>query len=180
MTNGYATGLGFFKIVVCFCLSIKPVARTLLLLEHRAFTEADSTEQNPSAGDAELSLVVFNVQGPYSDCMLQRSGWTRDIDILFQWLSAIHFSGGGFDDAAVTQGLAAALMMYSSLNGNETEENADGRRHCLLVTATHTSSCLADAETIAKEFPKCSVSLSLICPRKLPKLRAIYNVELVR
>ncbi|KAK4376487.1 hypothetical protein RND71_002783 [Anisodus tanguticus] len=130
--------------------------------------------------------------------MLQRSGWTRDIDMFFQWLSAIHFSGGGFDDAAVTQGLAAALMMYSSLDGSETQENADGRRHCLLVAASnphplpvychamqklelsgnteaHVSSCLADAETIAHAFPQCFVSLSVICPRKLPKLRAIYN-----
>lgn len=67
----------------------------------------------------------------------------------------------------------------------------------------HTSLRLADAETVARAFPQvlvdnpfssskpwcfphipplnvsfflqCSVTLSVICPRKLPKLRAIYN-----
>ncbi|CAI9782556.1 unnamed protein product [Fraxinus pennsylvanica] len=32
-------------------------------------------------------------------CVVRRSGWTMDIDIFFQWLSAIPFSGGGFNDA---------------------------------------------------------------------------------
>ncbi|KAL3367877.1 hypothetical protein AABB24_008981 [Solanum stoloniferum] len=125
--------------------------------------------------------------------MLQKSGWTRDIDLFFQWLSALPFSGGGFNDVAAAEGLAEALMMFSSL------KNADGQRHCILVAASnpyplprrvyypamlnleqsdneaHTSLRLADAETVASAFPQCSVSLSVICPRKLPKLRAIYN-----
>lgn len=125
--------------------------------------------------------------------MLQKSGWTRDIDLFFQWLSALPFSGGGFNDVAAAEGLAEALMMFSSL------KNADGQRHCILVAASnpyplprrvyypamlnleqsdneaHTSLRLADAETVARAFPQCSLSLSVICPRKLPKLRAIYN-----
>ncbi|TMW87659.1 hypothetical protein EJD97_019662 [Solanum chilense] len=83
--------------------------------------------------------------------------------------------------------------MFSSL------KDADGQRHCILVAASnpyplprrvyypamlnleqsdneaHTSLRLADAETVARAFPQCSVTLSVICPRKLPKLRAIYN-----
>ncbi|XP_055809743.1 mediator of RNA polymerase II transcription subunit 25-like isoform X3 [Solanum dulcamara] len=167
----------------------------------RSFTGADSIEQNPSAGDVELSLVVFNVHDSYSACMLQRSGWTRNIDVFFQWLSALPFSGGGFNDVAAAEGLASALMMFSSFNGSQqTQQNADGQRHCILVAASnpyplptpvyypamlnleqsgnieaHTSLRLADAEIVAKAFPQCSVSLSVICPRKLPKLRAIYN-----
>ncbi|XP_059316991.1 mediator of RNA polymerase II transcription subunit 25 isoform X2 [Lycium ferocissimum] len=120
--------------------------------------------------------------------------------MFFQRLSAIPFSGGGFDDAAVAEGLAAALTMFASLNGNESKQNADGRRHCILVAASnpcalprpiycpvmqnleqtgnteaHTGNVLADAETVARAFPQCSVSLSVICPRKLLKVRAIYN-----
>ncbi|XP_055809752.1 mediator of RNA polymerase II transcription subunit 25-like isoform X2 [Solanum dulcamara] len=133
--------------------------------------------------------------------MLQRSGWTRNIDVFFQWLSALPFSGGGFNDVAAAEGLASALMMFSSFNGSQqAQQNADGQRHCILVAASnpyplptpvyypamlnleqsgnieaHTSLRLADAEIVAKAFPQCSVSLSVICPRKLPKLRAIYN-----
>lgn len=33
------------------------------------------------------------------------------MDIFFQWLSAIPFSGGGFSDAAVAEGLGEALMV---------------------------------------------------------------------
>jgi mediator of RNA polymerase II transcription subunit 25 len=34
---------------------------------------------------------------------------------------------------------------------------------------------LADAETVAKAFPLCQVSLSIIAPRQLPLLRQVYN-----
>jgi hypothetical protein len=34
---------------------------------------------------------------------------------------------------------------------------------------------LADAETVAKAFPLCQVSLSIIAPRQLPLLRHVYN-----
>lgn len=159
----------------------------------RSFAEADSIEQNPSACDVELSLVVFNVHDSNYACMLQKSGWTKDRNLFFQWLSALPFSGGGFNDVAAAEGLAEALMMFSSL------KDADGQRHCILVAASnpyplprrvyypamlnleqsdneaHTSLRLADAETVARAFPQCSVTLSVICPRKLPKLRAIYN-----
>ncbi|KAF3653807.1 hypothetical protein FXO38_15481 [Capsicum annuum] len=129
----------------------------------RSFTEADSIEQNQSAGATELLLVVFYAHDLSSGCTLQRSGWTRNIDMFSEWLSALPFSGGGFNDASVAEGLAEALMVFSSHNGSQTQQNADGQRHCILVAA------------IAKAFPRCSVSLSVICPRKLPKLRAIYN-----
>ena len=42
---------------------------------------------------------------------MQRSGWTRDIDNYLQWLKAIPFSGGGFNDAAIAEGLSEALMV---------------------------------------------------------------------
>lgn len=48
----------------------------------------------------------------YSGWLLQRSGWTRDIDMFFQCLSAIPFSDGGFNNVAVAEGLAEALMVY--------------------------------------------------------------------
>lgn len=44
---------------------------------------------------------------------MQRSGWTRDVDNFLQWLSAIPFSGGGFNDAAIAEGLSEALMVCS-------------------------------------------------------------------
>ncbi|MEX5523409.1 hypothetical protein, partial [Bacillus cereus] len=34
---------------------------------------------------------------------------------------------------------------------------------------------LYDAEAVAKAFPQFSISLSVICPRQLPKVKAIYN-----
>ncbi|PHU19693.1 Mediator of RNA polymerase II transcription subunit 25 [Capsicum chinense] len=166
----------------------------------RSFFGAELTSQKSSAADVEVSLVVFNTHGSYSACLVQRSGWTRDMDTFFQWLSAIPFSGGGFNDAAVAEGLAEALMMFSSLNGNQSRQNMEGKRHCILISASNpyplptpvyrpqmqkleqnenieaqTDSRLSDAETVAKAFPQCSISLSVICPKKLPKLRAIYD-----
>jgi mediator of RNA polymerase II transcription subunit 25 len=33
------------------------------------------------------------------------------MDVFFQWLSAIPFTGGGFCEAAIAEGLAEALMV---------------------------------------------------------------------
>lgn len=44
-------------------------------------------------------------------CLVQRSGWTRDVDIFLHWLSSIQFAGGGFNEAATAEGLAEALMV---------------------------------------------------------------------
>lgn len=145
-------------------------------------------------------MVMFNTHGPYSACLVQRSGWTKDMDTFLQWLSAIPFSGGGFNDAAVAEGLAEALVMFSVPNGNQTQQKMEGKKHCILISGSNpyplptpvyrpqmqkleqnenieaqTDSRLADAETVAKTFPQCSISLSVICPKKLPKLRAIYD-----
>ncbi|XP_073131430.1 mediator of RNA polymerase II transcription subunit 25 isoform X2 [Henckelia pumila] len=142
---------------------------------------------------------MFNAHGSYSAFLVQRSGWTRDMDIFFQWLSAIPFGGGGFSDAAIAEGLAEALMMFSYPSGNQ-NQNMDGQRHCILVAASNPcplptpvyrpqpqnldqndasekqpDSHLSDAETLAKSFAQGSISLSVVCPKQLPKLRAIYN-----
>ncbi|KAK6134087.1 hypothetical protein DH2020_032184 [Rehmannia glutinosa] len=69
-------------------------------------------------------------------CLVQRSGWTKDMDIFFQWLSAIPLAGGGFNDAAIAEGLAEALTMFSSPSGNQ-NQNVDGQRHCILVAASN-------------------------------------------
>ncbi|KAJ6982231.1 hypothetical protein NC653_025365 [Populus alba x Populus x berolinensis] len=149
----------------------------------------------------ELSIVTFNSHGSYSACLVQRSGWTRDVDIFLQWLSAIPFAGGGFNDAAIAEGLSEALMMFPiDPNGIQTQSNVDEQRNCILIAASNphplptpvyrpqiqnleqtenidaqNESRLSDAETVAKSFPQCSVSLSIICPKQLPKLRSIYN-----
>ncbi|CAN0876444.1 Mediator of RNA polymerase II transcription subunit 25 [Linum grandiflorum] len=150
---------------------------------------------------AEFAVVSFNTHGSYSACLVQRSGWTRDADTFLEWLSAIPFGGGGFSDAAIAEGLSEALMMLEvPSNGNQSQPNLDFQRHCILVSASNpyplptpvyrppiqildqnensdlqTESRLFDAEAVAKAFPQCSVSLSVICPKQLLKLRAIYN-----
>ncbi|XP_073030982.1 mediator of RNA polymerase II transcription subunit 25-like [Primulina eburnea] len=165
----------------------------------RSFCGSETTSQKPSTPHVELSLVMFNAHGSYSAFLVQRSGWTRDMDIFFQWLSAIPFGGGGFNDAAIAEGLAEALMMFSSPSGSQ-NQNTDGQRHCILVAAsnpyplptpvyrqqpqnleqndvseTQPDNHLYDAETLAKSFAQGSISLSVVCPKQLPKLRAIYN-----
>ncbi|PIN17547.1 hypothetical protein CDL12_09792 [Handroanthus impetiginosus] len=165
----------------------------------RCFCGNEPTGQKPSNIHVELALVMFNAHGSYSACLVQRSGWTRDMDIFFQWLSAIPFAGGGFNDAAIAEGLAEALMMFSSPNGNQSQ-NVEGQRHCILVAASNPyplptpvyrpqpqnaeksdgiealpDTRLFDAEAIAQSFAQCAISLSVICPKQLPKLRGIYN-----
>lgn len=167
----------------------------------RCFCGNELTGQKLSGPTPELALVVFNTQGPYSAFMVQRSGWTKDMDAFFHWISGIPFGGGGFSEAAIAEGLAEALMMFPvAPNGTQNHQNLDAQKHCILVAASNphplptpvyrppltapehsekaevqTETCLADAETVAKSFGPCLVSLSVISPKQLPKLRAIYN-----
>ncbi|KAF9592019.1 hypothetical protein IFM89_011602 [Coptis chinensis] len=166
----------------------------------RSFCGNELTGQKLPAANAEFSLVVFNAHGSYSACLVQRSGWTRNVDIFLQWLSAISFTGGGFSDVAIAEGLSEALMMFPLPPSGTGAQNVDGHKHCILIAASNpyplptpvyrpkipkmeqsenndvsAESCLADAETVAKSFAKCSLSLSVISPKQLLKLRAIYT-----
>nr|GMD35117.1 mediator of RNA polymerase II transcription subunit 25-like [Ipomoea batatas] len=165
----------------------------------RCFCGAEAGSQKPSGANVEFGLVMFNSHGSYSACLVQRSGWTRDIDLFLHWLTSLHFGGGGFNDAAIAEGLAEALMMLSSPNGNQTKQTVEGQKHCILVAASnpyplptpvyrpqiHNSEQsenetqtddrrLSDAETVAKSFAQCSVSLSVVCPKLVLKLKPIY------
>lgn len=45
---------------------------------------------------------------------MQRSGWTRDVEYFLQWLLAVPFGGGGFNEVAIAEGLSEALMVNST------------------------------------------------------------------
>ncbi|CAH8382962.1 unnamed protein product [Eruca vesicaria subsp. sativa] len=165
----------------------------------RSFCGADLNGERSPVSNVELSVVIFNSHGSYCACLVQRSGWTKDVDIFLHWLSCIQFSGGGFNEAATAEGLAEALMMFSPPSGQAQPSN-ELKRHCILITASNpyslptpvyrpklqnaqrnenggpqSESRLSDAETVASYFSRCSVSLSVVCPKQLPKIRALYN-----
>ncbi|KAG2634297.1 hypothetical protein PVAP13_2NG195200 [Panicum virgatum] len=130
-----------------------------------------------------------------------RSGWTKDIDAFLSWLSGIPFSGGGFSEASTCEGLAEALtILHGSPNTTQSHQNHEAQKHCILVAASNPyplptpvyctptqstdhkentesskESSMADAEAVAKSFAQCSVSLSVISPKQLPTLKAIYT-----
>ncbi|KAI4338729.1 hypothetical protein MLD38_023751 [Melastoma candidum] len=166
----------------------------------RSFCGNELSGQKSSGSNCELLLVMFNSVGNYCSCVVQRSGWTRDVDYFLQWLLAVPFGGGGFNEVAIAEGLSEALMMFPvGPTGGQNQPNMEGKKHCLLVAASNPnplptpvfrpkapnsendnsegqSECrLFDAEAVAKSFAQCSISLSVICPKQLPKLRAIYN-----
>ncbi|GJZ27430.1 mediator of RNA polymerase II transcription subunit 25 isoform X2 [Tanacetum coccineum] len=160
-----------------------------------SFCDNGSSEAE-SHNNIELALVVFNAHASCSCAftlsymlfsnlfiliaawLLHQTDWTNDVNCFFKWLSAIiEFSADGFRHAAIAEGLAQALMFYHdkmcrSLNGSQ---NVGLQRHCILVAASNPDSRPPDAEKVAKSFPQSFVSLSVICPMQLPKLRAIYN-----
>ncbi|CAN8313269.1 unnamed protein product [Cochlearia groenlandica] len=165
----------------------------------RSFCAGEVNGERNTGSVVELSLVIFNSHGSYCACLVQRSGWTRDVDTFMHWLSSIQFGGGGFNEAATAEGLSEALMMFSPPTGQAQPSN-DLKRHCILITASNpyslptpvyrpkvtnaernengdvqSESRLSDAETVASYFSKCSVSLSVVCPKQLPKIRALYN-----
>ncbi|KAL9688486.1 hypothetical protein QQ045_032907 [Rhodiola kirilowii] len=168
----------------------------------RSFVGNEVPGLNASSSNVELALVMFNAHGSYSGCLVQRSGWTKVVDTFLEWLYAIPIGGGGFNNVAVAEGLSEALMMFSlpSPNAGQNQQNMDVIKHCILVAASdpyplptpvykpqlqnpekveniegQPESRLSDAESVAKLYAMCSISLSVICPKQLPKLRVIYN-----
>lgn len=43
--------------------------------------------------------------------LFRQSGWTSSMDVFFNWLSTLTFEGGGFNEAAIAEALAEALMV---------------------------------------------------------------------
>uniref|UniRef100_A0A7N0T682 Mediator of RNA polymerase II transcription subunit 25 n=1 Tax=Kalanchoe fedtschenkoi TaxID=63787 RepID=A0A7N0T682_KALFE len=179
----------------------KSIATDYLEKIIRSFVGNEAPGQKVSSSNVELALVIFNAHGSYSGCLVQRTGWTKVLDTFLQWLYAIPL-GGGFNNVAVAEGLSEALMMFSPISPSvgQTQQNMDGNKHCILVAASDPyplptpvyrpqlaspekientegplESSLSDAETVAKSYAQCSISLSVICPKQLPKLRAVYN-----
>ncbi|OAY82546.1 Mediator of RNA polymerase II transcription subunit 25 [Ananas comosus] len=162
----------------------------------RSFSANELNGQKISGAGPEFAMVIFNTHGALSAFTVQRSGWTKDPDVFLRWLSGIPFIGGGFNDTATAEGLADALVMFP-LPPNPSQQNHEMQKHCILVAASNpyplptpvyrpppphsenaeapTESWLADAETTAKSFGQWSISLSVIAPKQLPKLKAIYN-----
>ncbi|XP_042456573.1 mediator of RNA polymerase II transcription subunit 25-like isoform X8 [Zingiber officinale] len=144
----------------------------------RCYYGNELTGQKLNGTNPEFALVVFNTHGPYNDIVVQRSGWTKDLDIFLQWLSTMCFSGGGFSEAAIAEGLSEALMMLLvSINASDNHQSPEVQKHCVLVAASNPyplptpvyrppisslehkentevqkESFLADAETVAKSF----------------------------
>ncbi|KAL6838998.1 hypothetical protein ACP4OV_031225 [Aristida adscensionis] len=167
----------------------------------RSFCASELPGQKLAGAPPELALVVFHTHGPYSAFGVQRSGWTKDMNVFLSWLSGISFSGGGFSEAATCEGLAEALMiLQGSPSTTQNHQNHEAQKHCILVAASNPyplptpvyclpvqsadhkeniepskEPSIADAETVAKSFAQCSVSLSVISPKQLPTLKAIYN-----
>lgn len=169
----------------------------------RSFHVADSLSQKNSGLQGEMALVVFYSHGSHNGCLIQQTGWTTSLELFWRWLSSINFAGGGFGEAAIAEGLAEALLMCCpSPVSTAISQVAERQKHCVLVAASNPHCLptpiprppvntlmqssttgdslaehwwLADADTVAKAFPQCLVSLSVISPRQLPLLRTIYN-----
>ncbi|TQD70369.1 hypothetical protein C1H46_044094 [Malus baccata] len=151
-------------------------------------------------GTAAMGPCWATVVSDYLDKIIRLQGVSVETSQVGR-LSAIPFSGGGFSDAAIAEGLSEALMMFPTVqNGSQNQQNVDCQKHCVLIAASkphplptpvyrpqiqnleqnenidaQTENRLYDAEAVAKSFPQSSVSLSVICPIQLPELRAIYN-----
>eukprot|EP00250_Pteridium_aquilinum_P010787 c19625_g2_i3 orf=3-2057(-) len=159
-----------------------------------------------AASFVEMALVVFYTHGSYSGCLVQQTGWTTNLDRFWQWVSRINFTGGGFGDAAIAEGLAEALLMCCPTPvASSVPQVTERQKHCILVAASNPHRLptpisrppvqvqglqqasansdpsaaehwwLADADTVAKAFSQCSVSLSVISPRDLNLLKTIFN-----
>ncbi|KAI3502629.1 hypothetical protein L1887_30823 [Cichorium endivia] len=126
----------------------------------RSFCGDEDTEA--ATPRAEFALVNYTYP-----CSVKKRGWTDNVYVFMEWLCAINCNGYLSNDAPITEALTEVLKFFDGSQNHE--------KHCILVASNNPPPDLCDAETVAKSFPRCLVSLSVISPRRLPKLEAIYN-----
>lgn len=126
--------------------------------------------------------------------------WPQSMDSFLDSLSRLNFDDYGYlGNSGVIEGISKALMMFPSTR-KRTQTELMGKRHCVLVTASHPYPCpkevliptnqilesgevvevtidtvLADAETMARSLAESFISLSVICPSDMPMIKTIYD-----
>ncbi|KAF1886871.1 hypothetical protein Lal_00046109, partial [Lupinus albus] len=67
---------------------------------------------------------------------IQSIDWTTDMNSFLKTISCLHFNGNAFNQYAMAEGLAEALVMYTRpFNATSTAQDYyNGERHCVLVT----------------------------------------------
>ncbi|CAL0322209.1 unnamed protein product [Lupinus luteus] len=83
----------------------------------------------------KLGFVMYNTNSE-SGFDVQSIDWTTNMDSFLKTLSCLDFNGNAFNQYAMAEGLAEALVMYTRpFNATSTAQDYyNGERHCVLVT----------------------------------------------
>ncbi|OIW03657.1 hypothetical protein TanjilG_22314 [Lupinus angustifolius] len=81
-------------------------------------------------------MQVLLCQVPRTGFDVQSIDWTTNMDSFLKTLSCLDFNGNAFNQYAMAEGLAEALVMYTRpFNATSTAQDYyNGERHCVLVT----------------------------------------------
>lgn len=62
--------------------------------------------------DVQLALIVCGSATPWSQCPLERSGWTHNVSVFRQWLDAFQPLGGGLVPQPLVAGKCALQVSF--------------------------------------------------------------------
>ncbi|KVH98435.1 Mediator complex, subunit Med25, von Willebrand factor type A [Cynara cardunculus var. scolymus] len=151
-------------------------------------------------GRYNLNLVVNAAEDGSTAQSTPQFDWPQSMDLFLDSLSRLNFNDYGYlGNSGVIEGISKALMMFPSTR-KRTKRELVGKRHCVLVTASHPYPCpkevlvptnqilesgevvevtidtvLADTETMARSLAESFISLSVICPNDMPMIKTIYD-----
>ncbi|CAL8468088.1 g7627 [Coccomyxa elongata] len=102
VVEGTAAMSPFWQDIRTF--SLEPILRDL-----------ESRAHNAAEPHFELALIVCGSATPWSQCPLERSGWTHNVSVFRQWLDAFQPLGGGLvPQPLVAEAVADAVYMLQS------------------------------------------------------------------
>ncbi|KAI3684939.1 hypothetical protein L6452_34168 [Arctium lappa] len=163
-----------------------------------------STSLDPFEGRYNLNLVVNAAEDGSSAQSVSQFDSPQNMDSFLDSLSRLNFNDYGYlGNSGVIEGISKALMMFPSTR-KRTQSELMGKRHCILVTASHPYPCpkevliptnqilesgevvevtidnvLADAETVAQSLAEGNQNNpgSLIMNFKHPQLLLLISEQ---
>ncbi|XP_056144008.1 mediator of RNA polymerase II transcription subunit 25 isoform X1 [Lampris incognitus] len=135
-------------------------------------------------GGTQYGLVVFNTVDCVPESYVQCHAPTSSAFEFVSWIDSIQFMGGGAESCSlIAEGLAVALQLFDDFKKMR-EQIGQTHKVCVLlcnsppyllpaVESVSYTGCTAD--NLVKIIRDRGIHFSVVAPRKLPALRALYE-----
>ncbi|XP_068785409.1 mediator of RNA polymerase II transcription subunit 25 isoform X2 [Struthio camelus] len=135
-------------------------------------------------GGTQYSLVVFNAVDCAPESYVQSHAPTSSAHEFLTWLDRVQFVGGGGESCSlIAEGLSTALQLFDDFKKMR-EQIGQTHKVCVLIcnsppyllpAVESTTYSGYSTENLAQRIGERGIHFSVVAPRKLPALRALFE-----